>query len=90
MIGRYTSEGQKIKQLEKDIKVKEKELHDMEMNLVNVLSEIRSINESNSYNAPEIQKRKISELCSDTIYALLINRALLNKKRTITTDQSNK
>ena len=46
----------------------------------------RDINESVNEIDPEVKRRKISEMCTNTIYELLVDE----KNRTITTDQSNK
>lgn len=54
--------------------------------LADILQQIRDINESVNEIDPEVKRRKISEMCTNTIYELLVDE----KNRTITTDQSNK
>lgn len=41
--------------------------------MADILLQIRTINESNNYSDPSIKRRKISELCTDTRYELLID-----------------
>jgi hypothetical protein len=88
--GRHTTEGQKIKELEETIRLKDKEILDIKFSVSNILLKIRNINESNDYNAPDVKRRKISELCTQTRYELLIDELESKENRTITTDQSNK
>ena len=52
----------------------------------NILQQIRDINESVNEIDPEVKRRKISEMCTNTIYELLVDE----KNRTITANQSNK
>lgn len=53
--------------------------------------EIKDINESNDYSAPEVRKRKISELCTNTQYELYIDELDQKEKEPIlNTDQSTK
>lgn len=73
MIGKHSEESIKIKQLEETIRLKDKEIKDVKTSLADILLRIRILNESNSYGDPSIKKRKISELCSDTRYELLID-----------------
>lgn len=89
-IGKHTEESQEIKRLEKVIDLKDKEIHDIKFSLADILLEIRIINESNEYSAPEVKRRKISELCTNTRYELLIDEIGILKNRTTIADQSNK
>ena len=73
MKGKHTEESIKIKQLEETIKLKDREIKDIKYSLADVLDRIRTLNESNEYNDPSVKKRKISELCTDTRYELLID-----------------
>lgn len=73
MMGRYTKEGQEIKKLKETIALRDKEIKDIKYSLADVLSRIKAINESNTYSNPSIKTRKISELCTDTRYELLID-----------------
>ena len=73
MMGKHSEEGQKIKELEELVTRKEKEIKDIKISVSDVLLQIRNINESNEYHDPSVKKRKISELCTDTRYELLID-----------------
>ena len=73
MMGKHSQEALKIKQLEETIELKEKEIKDIKFSVSDVLLQIRNINESNNYSDPSVKKRKISELCTDTRYELLID-----------------
>lgn len=97
MIGKHTEEAQKIMQLEETIARKDKEIKDIKFSLANVLLRIRNLNESNDYGEPSVKKRKISELCTNTRYELLIDEIDVfyqkEKAKIIklpTTDQSNR
>lgn len=70
---KHSEEAQKIKQLENTIVLKEKEIKDVKNSIANILQSIRNINESNDYGDLSVKKRKISELCTDTIYELFID-----------------
>ena len=79
------------------IELKEKEIKDIKFSVSDVLLQIRNINESNNYSDPSVKKRKISELCTDTRYELLIDELEVCYKKQKTkiielpnTDQSNK
>ncbi len=94
MMGKHSQEALKIKQLEETIELKEKEIKDI---VSDVLLQIRNINESNNYSDPSVKKRKISELCTDTRYELLIDELEVCYKKQKTkiielpnTNQSNK
>lgn len=89
-IGKHTETSQEIKRLEKVIDLKNREIHDIKLSLADVLLEIRTINESNEYSAPEVKRRKISELCTNTRYELLVDEIGILKNRTTIADQSNK
>lgn len=73
MLGKHTNEGAKVNELEKTIKLKDREIHDIKYSVAGVLEQIREINESNTYGDESVRKRKISELCTDTRYQLLID-----------------
>lgn len=73
MRGKHTEEALKIKQLEETIKLRDKEIKDIKRSLADKLQEIRNYNEGNDLNDPEQRKRKISEMCTDTIYELRID-----------------
>ena len=73
MKGKHTEQSIKIKQLEETIKLKDKEIKDIKTSLADILLHIRVLNESISYGDPSIKKRKISEICTDTRYELLID-----------------
>lgn len=73
MLGKHTDEGIKIQQLEDTIQRKDKEIKDIKFSLADILLMIRNLNESNDYGDPSVKKRKISELCTETRYQLLID-----------------
>ena len=79
-----------IDRLKETIELKEKEIKDIKFSIADVLLQIRMINESNQYNHPDIIRRKISELCTNARYELLVDELYEVKNRTTTTDQSNK
>lgn len=80
------SEQNEIKRLSNIIERKDIEIQDIKTSLADILQQIRDINESVNEIDPEVKRRKISEMCTNTIYELLVDE----KNRTITTDQSNK
>lgn len=80
------SEQNKIKRLSSIIERKDIEIQDIKTSLADILQQIRDINESVNEIDPEVKRRKISEMCTNTIYELLVDE----KNKTITTDQSNK
>ena len=73
MKGNHSEEMLRIKQLEEIIAAKDKEIKDIKFIVSDVLLQIRTINESNNYSDSSVKKRKISELCTDTRYELLID-----------------
>lgn len=73
MMGKHSEQSLKIKQLEETIALKDKEIKDIKFSVADILLQIRTINESNNYSDPSIKRRKISELCTDTRYELLID-----------------
>ena len=81
MRGKHSAEEVKIKQMEETILLKEKEIKDIKYSVSDILLEIRNINESNEYLDPSVKKRKISELCTDTRYELLIGEIESNNKK---------
>ena len=80
------SEQNEIKRLSSIIERKDIEIQYIKTSLADILQQIRDINESVNEIDPEVKRRKISEMCTNTIYELLVDE----KNRTITTDQSNK
>jgi hypothetical protein len=80
------SEQNEIKKLSSIIERKDLEIQDIKTSLANILQQIRDINESVNEIDPEVKRRKISEMCTNTIYELLVDE----KNRTITANQSNK
>jgi hypothetical protein len=83
MAGKHTDDGLKIKQLEETIRLKDKEIKDIKTSLADILLHIRILNESNSYGDPSIKRRKITELCTDTRYELLIDELYKKDKAKI-------
>lgn len=81
MKGKHTEEALKIKQLEETISLKEKEIKDIKFSVSDILLQIRNINESNDYSDPSVKRRKISELCTDTSYELLIDEIEIGYKK---------
>jgi hypothetical protein len=73
MKGKHSEESLEIKQLKETIALKEKEIKDIKFSIADILLTIRNINESNNYSDSSVKKRKISELCTDTRYELLID-----------------
>lgn len=68
-----TEDALKIKQLEETIALRDKEIKDIKSSVSDILLQIRNINESNNYEDLSVKKRKISELCTNTRYQLLID-----------------
>ena len=73
MAGKHTNEALKIKELEETIRLRDKEINDIKCSLADILQKIKYINESNNYGDSAIKRRKISEICEDTQYELLID-----------------
>ena len=73
MMGKHSEQSLKIKQLEVTIALKDQEINVIKFSVADILLQIRTINESNNYSDPRIKRRKISELCTDTRYELLID-----------------
>ena len=80
MIGKHSEESIKIKQLEETIRLRNQEIKDIKNSVADILLRIKILNESNSYGDPSIKKRKISELCTDTRYELLIDETYKKEK----------
>ena len=72
-MGKHSENGQEINKLNKIIALRDEEIFNIKTSLAGVLQKIRDINECNDYSAPEVKTRRISELCTDTIYELLID-----------------
>ena len=81
MRGKHSAEELKIKELEEIIALKEKEIKDIKYSVSDILLKIRNTNESNEYLDPSVKKRKISELCTDTRYELLIDEIESDNKK---------
>ena len=81
MMGKHSKEALEIKQLEDRVSLKEKEIKDIKFIISDVLLQIKKINESNEYSDPSIKRKKISELCMDTRYELLIDEIEIGYKR---------
>lgn len=87
MIGKHSNDAITIKELNKTLELKTREIKDIKYSLADVLLQIREINESNNYHDESIRKRKISEICTDTRYELLIDE--LEEKKTLDDRKSN-
>lgn len=72
-LGKHSETNLKIKDLENIISRKDREIKEIKYSLADVFKLIREINESNNYSDESVRKRKISELCTDTRYELLID-----------------
>lgn len=64
---------EEIEQLKETIKLRDKEIKDVKYSVAEVLDQIKELNEGNQYNDPSIRRRKISEICTDTRYELMID-----------------
>lgn len=80
------SEQNEIKRLSSIIERKDIEIQDIKTSLADILQQIRNINESVNEVDSDVKRREISEMCTNTIYELLVDE----KNRTTTTYQSNK
>ena len=72
--GKHTNDAVTIKQLKQELKQKEKYLFKLQTDLADKLLEIRNLNESNNYSDESVKRRKISELCTDVRYELLVRK----------------
>ncbi len=72
-MGKHSEKEQEIKRLNKIIALRDEEIKNIKTSLADVFQRIRNINECNAYSAPEVKQRRISEICTDTIYELLID-----------------
>lgn len=79
-------EQNEIKRLSNIIEKRDLEIQDIKTSLADILQQIRNINESVNEVDSDVKRREISEMCTNTIYELLVDE----KNRTTTTDQSNK
>ena len=77
--GKHSKEQLEIKKLKDIIKLRDQEILDIKFSVADVLLQIRNINESNNYSDESVKRRKISELCTDTRYELLID--VINTKK---------
>lgn len=72
--GKHSNDAVVIKQLRQVLKQKDDELLKLQMDFADILLEIRNLNESNNYSDESIKRRKISELCTDVRYELLVRK----------------
>lgn len=79
-------EQNEIKRLSNIIEKRDLEIQDIKTSLADILQQIRNINESLNEVDSDVKRREISEMCTNTIYELLVDE----KNRTIITNQSNK
>lgn len=79
-------EQNEIKRLSNIIEKRDLEIQDIKTSLADILQQIRNINESVNEVDSDVKRREISEMCTNTIYELLVDE----KNRTIITNQSNK
>lgn len=79
-------EQNEIKRLSSIIEKRDLEIQDIKTSLADILQQIRNINESVDEVDSDVKRRKISEMCTNTIYELLVDE----KNRTTTTYHSNK
>lgn len=82
MLKEKKTESQRISELESIIERKDREIKEIKHSVADVLEKIRDLNESNDYGQPEIRKRRISEICTDTRYELLIDELRQNNRTT--------
>ncbi|MCI9015926.1 MAG: hypothetical protein HFJ53_02000 [Clostridia bacterium] len=75
MLGKHTKEEIKIQQLENIIQRKDKEIKDIKFSLADILLMIKDLNDANDYGDSSVKKRKISELCMEIRYQLLIDES---------------
>lgn len=73
MMGKHSVESVNVKQLQDVIRRKDKEISNIKISLADILLQIRNLNESNNYGDASVKKRKISEICTETRYQLLID-----------------
>ena len=72
--GKNTDAATEIKLLKQKLSQKERKITRLEMCFADILLEIRNLNESNNYPDESIKRRKISELCTDVRYELLVRK----------------
>lgn len=82
MPGKHSQEALEIKRLNEVIERKDKEIKDIKFSVSDILLQIRNLNEGNNYADPSLIKRKISEICTDTRYQLLIDEIDSNYEKT--------
>ncbi len=76
MLGKHSEKSIQIKNLKQELK-------EIKTDMSDVLNYIRAINESNSYSDESVKRRKISEICTDTIYKLIIDEDKIIELATI-------
>ena len=86
-MGKHFEEMQQIKNLSRTIEKKNEEIFRLETEIVDILQQIRNVNESNNYGNTYVTKRKINEICSDSILKFLTTE---EKNRTTYENQDNK
>ena len=74
MPGKHSEEVLEINRLRKELQAKDNEMFELKSNLADILQQIRNLNESNKCSNESEKKQKISELCTDTIYDLLMRK----------------
>lgn len=74
MPGKHSEEALELNRLKKELQAKENEMFELKTSLAEILQQIRNLNESNNCSNESVIKRKISELCTDTIYDLLLRK----------------
>ena len=47
------------------------EIEEIKLVVVNIFDTIKTLNESNDYGSPEVIRRRISEICENTIRSLM-------------------
>ena len=77
MPGRHTQDGLKIAELEEKLKEEKQKYEDLKFKMSEIFTQIKLLNESNACGDLSVRKRKISELCIDARYELLVEK---NKK----------
>lgn len=71
--GKHCKDSLELKKIKKDLEKKQVEIEDIKCQFADILKEIRNLNESNSCGNSNVIRRKISELCTDTRYKLLVD-----------------
>lgn len=72
--GKHTNDAILIKRLKQELKQKNDEIFHLQTDFADILLEIRNLNESDNYSDESVKRRKISELCTDVRYELLVRK----------------